>query len=49
MYEQFVIVCVFVVGRRGDVPEGGDGLMADGGVAGWISSHCGVVILCITL
>lgn len=48
MYEEFVIVSY---GRRGDVPEGGDELMADGGVVGWIrlsQGHrvmdCGVIV-----
>ena len=34
---------VFAVGRRGDDPEGGDGLMA-GCLVGWISSRCGVIL-----
>ena len=34
MYEEFVIVCYLAGGRRGDDPEGGDGLMADGGILG---------------
>jgi hypothetical protein len=44
MYEEFVIVWWMAVGRRGDVPEGSDGMMVDGGMLGsWISSHCGVI------
>ena len=41
---KFVIVCPLAVGRRGDVPEGGDWLMDDGGIAGGISSRCGVIL-----